>query len=205
MLSLPLYAGFIAAAVLVLIIPGPNIAFIVSNSLAHGRKSGLLTVAGTSSAMVLQLGLTVLGMTALLTAMAGVFDWLRWAGVLYLIYLGCRIWNAKPQDLSTTRPDPHSAAAIYLRGLLVSLTNPKTLLFFGAFLPQFADAGRPLLPQLLIFSASFLGLAIVLDSAWAILAGQLRFMLGSGGRLRNRIAGGCYIGAGLGLALARKP
>jgi threonine/homoserine/homoserine lactone efflux protein len=205
MIPLPLYSAFIAVSLVLLIMPGPNVALIVSNSLAHGRKFGLITVAGASSAMIVQLGLTVLGMSALLAGMAAWFSWLRWIGVAYLLYLGVRAWLARAQDFSKVPPDARATAAIYVRGFLVSLTNPKTLLFFGAFLPQFVSVAQPLIPQLLLLAATFLVFAVLLDSCWAVLAARLRFLLGAHGRLRNRITGGCYIGAGLGLALARKP
>jgi threonine/homoserine/homoserine lactone efflux protein len=88
--------------------------------------------------------------------------------------------------------------------MLVSLTNPKTLLFFGAFLPQFVSPNSFLLPQLLILSVSFLVLAITLDGGWALAAGRLRFVLAGKGRLRNRLSGAALIGAGVGLAVARE-
>jgi homoserine/homoserine lactone efflux protein len=113
-------------------------------------------------------------MTGLLASLGGWFEWLRWIGVAYLAYLGLRQWRAPAIDLTTTPAEPRSARAIFLRGLLVSLTNPKTLLFYGAFFPQFLAAGR----------------------ARKLLAGR--------GRLGNRLSGGLLLGAGLGLALARK-
>jgi len=95
--------------------PGPNVSLIVANSIAYGTRFGLLTVAGTSAAIVLQLGLTTLGLTALLGAMATWFEWLRWIGVAYLVVLGVRQWRAAPLDLTRTRPQPRSVRAIALR------------------------------------------------------------------------------------------
>ena len=200
-----LYFAFIAATVVLLLIPGPNVALIVANSVAHGARYGLLTVAGTSAAMLLQLGLTILGMTALLTVLAGWFEWLRWIGVAYLFWLGMQAWRAAPVDLTTTPAEPRSRRAIWLRGFLVSLTNPKTLLFYGAFLPQFVSADRDLTAQLVLLSATFFVLAVLLDGSWALLAGRFRKALAVNGRLRNRLTGGLLIGAAAGLALARKP
>ncbi|HXJ02122.1 MAG TPA: LysE family translocator [Micropepsaceae bacterium] len=204
MIPLALYLAFVLATIVVLLIPGPNVALIVSTSVVHGPRAGLMTVAGTSLAMLLQLALTVTGMAALLTISAEVFSVLRAVGVAYLLYLGIRTWRAAPVDLTTMPPPQPGAPAIFFRGLLVSLTNPKTLLFFGAFLPQFVSPASPLLPQLLILSASFLALAVMLDSSWALAAARLRFLLSGNGRLRNRLSGGLLIGAGLGLALTRK-
>ena len=165
-----------------------------------------MTVAGTASAMVLQLALVVLGASALLGLLASVFDWLRWLGVAYLLWLGVRMWRAASSDLSGIAAEPRSAAAIFTRGFLVSLTNPKTLLFYAAFLPQFvsAEAGAAA-DQLLLLSATFLVVAVLLDGAWALLASRLRFLLQARARLRNRLTGGLLIGAGVGLALARRP
>jgi threonine/homoserine/homoserine lactone efflux protein len=200
-LSLSLYLAFLAASTLLMLIPGPNVSLIVANSLAHGTRFGLLTVAATASAMVLQLGVTALGMTALLAGVAPWFAWLRWLGVAYLIWLGVRQWQAPPVDL--TRVGPRPRREIFLRGFLVSLTNPKVLFFYGAFFPQFLQPGRAVLPQLALLGASFLAVALLVDGGWAVLAGRLRPLLAGHGRLRNRISGGVLVGAGVGLALRR--
>lgn len=186
-------------------IPGPNVALIVANSVAHGARFGLLTVAGTSSAVVVQLSLTVLGASAVLNFLAASFDWLRWLGVIYLIWLGIAAWRAPAVDLARVGPQARSARLIFARGFLVGLTNPKTLLFYGAFLPQFITPGPTAADQLLLLAATFLVVAVVLDSVWALLAGRLRGLLMTHVRLRNRLTGGLLVGAGVGLALARRP
>jgi homoserine/homoserine lactone efflux protein len=203
-IPLDLYLAFIAATTVLMLIPGPNMALIVANSVAYGARFGLLTLAGTASAMVVQLVLVTLGMAAVLGTLGTWFEWLRWIGVAYLLFLGVRQWRAAPADLTRTRPQPRSARAIYLRGLLVSLTNPKTLFFLGAFFPQFLSAGRAIGPQLALLSVTFLLLALVVDSLWALLAGRARGFLAGRGRVRNRISGGFLIGAGVGLALAHR-
>jgi threonine/homoserine/homoserine lactone efflux protein len=205
MIALDLYLAFILATTVLILIPGPNVSLIVANSVAYGTGYGLLTVAGTSAAVLVQLGLTALGMTAVLGALAHWFEWLRWIGVAYLLWLGVRHWRAPPVDLARTRPQPRSARAIVLRGFLVSLTNPKTLLFYSAFFPQFISIDRPLAPQVALLCATFLVLAAGLDGLWAILAGRARGLLAARAKLRNRLSGGLLIGAGVGLALARKP
>jgi homoserine/homoserine lactone efflux protein len=201
---LPLYLGFITATVVLMLIPGPNVSLIVANSIAYGTRYGLLTLAGTSAAMVVQLGLTVLGLAALLGVMATWFAWLRWLGVVYLLWLGVRQWRAPPLDLTRVQPQPRSVRAIALRGFLISLTNPKTLLFFGAFFPQFIAPDRAMGPQLALLCGSFLLIAITLDSGWALAAGRARGVLAMRGKLRNRLSGGLLIGAGVGLALAHR-
>jgi homoserine/homoserine lactone efflux protein len=199
-----LYLAFVAASTVLILIPGPNVSLIVANSIAYGTRYGLLTVAGTSAAIVVQLGLTALGMTAVLGTLAGWFEWLRWVGVAYLLYLGIRQWRAEPVDLTRTRPQPRSVRAIALRGFLVSLTNPKTLLFYGAFFPQFLAMDAPVGPQVALLSITFLTIAAGLDVGWALAAGRARGVLAMRGRLRNRLSGACLMCAGVGLALARR-
>ncbi len=198
-----LYAGFVLATILLMLIPGPNVALIVANSIAHGTHFGLLTLAGTLSAMVLQLAAVAFGLAALLGTLGGWMELLRWAGVAYLLVLGVRQFRAPPIDLAAV-PPARSRRRIYLRGLLVSLTNPKTLLFFGAFFPQFIATGRPVAPQMGLLCVTFLMLAAGLDSLWALLAGRARRLLAARGRLHNRLSGGFLIGAGVGLALAHR-
>ena len=203
-MDLGLYLTFVLATSILILIPGPNVSLIVANSVAYGTRYGLLTVAGTSSAVVVQLFITSFGMTAMLGALAYWFEWIRWLGVAYLVYIGFKQWRAAPIDLSKTRPQPKSVRTIYLRGLLVSLSNPKTLLFYGAFFPQFITMSSSPGAQLALLSVTFLAIALTLDGCWALLAGRARGFLAARGRLRNRVSGGLLIGAGLGLAMARR-
>jgi homoserine/homoserine lactone efflux protein len=203
-MHLDLYLGFVAASAVLILLPGPNVSLIVANSIAHGTRYGLLTVAGTSLAIALQLVLTVLGLTATLGVLAGWFEWIRWIGVVYLLCLGVRHWTAAAVDLTHIRPQPRSFRAIAVRGFLISLTNPKTLLFYGAFFPQFVSHDAPIAPQIALLSLTFLGIAASLDTGWALLAGRVRGVLAIRGRLRNRLSGGFLIGAGIGLALAHR-
>ncbi len=195
--------AFVLAVTVLLLIPGPNVALIVANSVAYGRRYGLLTVAGTSTAMVVQLGLTGLGIAGVLGSLGHGFAWVRWIGAAYLVWIGVQQWRASPVDLTRTLPQPRSARAIFARALMVSLTNPKTLLFYGAFFPQFVSPGPSAGAQVAALSAVFLGLAVSLDSLWALAAAWARGALSVHGRLRNRLSGGMLVGAGVGLALAR--
>jgi len=198
-----LFLAFVLAVTVLMLMPGPNVALIVANSVAYGARYGLLTVAGTSWAMIVQLGIVALGMTEALHAAASWFEWIRWLGVIYLVGLGIKEWRAPPVDLTRTNPEPKSARAIYGRGLLVSLTNPKTLLFYGAFFPQFVRPEGNIGLQVAVLSVTFLALAVLIDGAWAVTAGRARWLLASRGRLRNRLSGSLLMGAGLGLAMAR--
>jgi threonine/homoserine/homoserine lactone efflux protein len=203
MIDPSLFAAFVAAVVVLMLIPGPNVALTVANSVTWGTRYGLLTVAGAVCAMIPQLALTALGMTAALREAGAWFEWIRWLGVAYLFFIGIRQWRAAAEDLTRIRAQPRSARAIWLRGFLVSLTNPKTLLFYGAFFPQFIDPARPLGPQLALLCVTCPVLAVAVDGTWAVLAGRARHVLAAHGRLRNRISGGMMMGAGVGLALAR--
>ncbi|CAM5764028.1 transporter [Labrys miyagiensis] len=198
-----LYLAFLGAVLVLMLIPGPNVALIVANSIAHGSRYGLLTVAGTSTAMVLQLSLTALGMSEVLGTMGAWFEVLRWIGVAYLVWLGVKQWRSPAVDLPAGRPEARSPRRIFTRALLVSLTNPKTLLFYGAFFPQFVNMEAPVGLQVVILSASFLAMAVFVDSGWALLAGRARGLLASRARLRNRLSGGLLIGAGTALAMVR--
>ena len=203
-MHISLYLGFVLASTILMLIPGPNVSLIVANSIAYCTRHGLLTVAGTSSAIVVQLAFATLGLTATLDMLAGWFEWIRWIGVAYLVYLGVRQWAAAPIDLTRTRPQPRSVRVIALRGFLISLTNPKTLLFYGAFFPQFLSPDAPMVRQVMLLSLTFLLVAVTLDTGWALLAGRVRGVLAIRGRLRNRLSGGFLIGAGIGLALAHR-
>ena len=204
-MTFELYAGFIAASVLLILMPGPNVALIVANSLAHGTRYGLVTVAGTSCAMVLQLAVAVLGLGGLLALAAGWLEWVRWLGVAYLIYLGVSAWSAPATDLPGVRAQGRSMRTMFMRGFLVSLTNPKTLLFYSAFLPQFVSPGADQASQLAVLAVTFLAIAAVLDSGWAQLAARSRGLLSLSGRMLNRTTGGVFITGAVGLALARRP
>ncbi len=202
-MDLGLYLAFIGASAALGLLPGPNVALIVANSVAWGPRYGLLTVAGTCTATMLQLAVTGLGLAELLRAAGSAFEVLRWVGVLYLLYLGVSQWRAAVVDLTRVRPEPRSPRAIVTRAAFVSLTNPKTLLFFAAFFPQFISAAHAPGPQVVLLSLTFLTVIVAVDSCWALLAGRARGLLARHGRLRNRISGGLLVGAGLGLAAVR--
>ena len=201
-----LYAAFVAATTLLIIIPGPAVSLIVATSLAHGGTKTLITVAGSSSAILLHLSILCLGMTSALLLLSQWFEWIRWAGVLYLVYLGIQQLLARPQTATAKQATAVSRRRLFTQGFIVNATNPKTLFFYAAFFPQFLDPTRPAELQLLVLCATFLLIATVLDGAYALLAGRLRATLASaaGAKLRSRVSGLLILAAGLGLALARR-
>ena len=203
MIDLPLLLPFVGASVVLMLIPGPNVALIVATSVGQGTRSGLLTVAGTASAMAVQLVAVGLGLAGLLGALGHAFDLVRWIGAAYLVLLGIRQWRTPPADLTRTAPLARSRRRTWTRAFLVSLSNPKTLLFYGAFFPQFVSPYAAPGVQAATLCVAFLLVAIVVDSGWALAAGRARPLLTRHTRWRNRASGLVLIGAGDGLALTR--
>jgi threonine/homoserine/homoserine lactone efflux protein len=183
-------------------IPGPNVALTIANSLRYGTLYGFCTVAGTTVGVGLQLVLVVLGIGALLEIAADILTWLKWAGVAYLLWLGYRSWRAPVEDLAAIHAVRAPVWALFSRGLMVAILNPKTLIFNAALLPQFVAPEGNYVTQLALVAAVFLTVLTLGDALWAIFAGALRPLMLRFQRLRNRITGGFLIAAGIGLALA---
>lgn len=204
-MDLPLFTAFILASTALILIPGPNVLIIVSTSVSHGSKRGLQTVLGTSSAMIIQLIVAAVGTTWFVESLSDGFQWLRWVGIGYLLFLGI---NHLKEMLSGTRDNEAipSISSTFSRGFVVSLTNPKTILFFGAFLPQFIMDGGSYSYQIIVLSVTFLILATLFDSIYAVLAGHVQSYLKdlNSYKLRHGISGGLFVVASFWLALTRK-
>lgn len=194
--------ALVAATVVLILIPGPNAALIVASSLTHGLRFGLVTAAGTTVGIGLQLFLVVVGMAALIEMVASALLWIKWLGVAYLVYLGIRTWREPADDLAQI--GAQATGRTFWRGFGLAIVNPKTLLFNAAFLPQFVGNTAGAGTELLVVAAIFLLVILVGDALWAVFAASARRWLGSSGSLRNRIAGGFLVGAGLGLAVSRR-
>lgn len=179
-MSLQLWLAFIAASAILLVIPGPTILTVISYSVAHGRRANLplvLAVAlGDSTALLLSL----LGLGALLSASAMWFTVIKWIGGLYLLYLGVKLLLAgvSPLDTQVNRV-LESRWKLFLHTWLVTALNPKGIVFFIAFLPQFLDTSQSLPPQLWILSVSFVVLASLNAALYAMFAGTARRILTS--------------------------
>lgn len=197
------YPVFVLAVALLILTPGPNVALIVANSVAHGTRYGLLTVAGTVGANAVHLGFVGFGLGEAMGAIGHVFYWLKWVGVAYLVVLGLVTWRGPVADLGAVRAQDGQGRRVFVRAVLVGLTNPKSLLFYAAFFPPFIAADRAIAPQVWTMCATYLAVAVLIDSLWALVAGRARGVLRAHGRLRNRVSGGLLMGAGVGLALAR--
>ena len=191
----------LAAATLVLVmIPGPNAALIVANSIRYGIRMGAITVLGTTVGVALQLATVVLGMAAVIGFVADALTWIRWAGVIYLVWLGIRTWLEPAGDLGKITAAP----AVFWRACMVAAVNPKTLLFNAAFLPQFVPSGGNATVQLVVVAGVFLTVLLLGDMVWALSAGSARRLLEKHAAGRNKFTGGFLVAAAIGLALARR-
>ena len=202
-MSLSVYLAFLLACAVVMIVPGPSVTLILANSLRHGRRAGLLNVAGGQVGLALTAGVVLLGLASLIAAMGAWFLWLRLAGAAYLIWLGVKLLMSSGGIAAGAAPST-PRGGFFLQALAVSLSNPKTLLFFGAFFPQFIDATGDFTLQVLIMGATSMGVAAVTDSAYALLASRAGTALSRRRmRLMTRASGGLLIGGGVWMALAR--
>ena len=205
-MSIELYLAFVAATVVLIAFPGPNVTLIVANSLTYGSRRALMTVAGTQAAQFLQLAAVVIGMTSLLHLLAASFEVLRWIGVGYLLWLGVQRWRADGAGLNGDTTAAASSRQLFWQGFVVSATNPKVLFFYAAFFPQFIDPTAAAMPQLVALSATFITIAAVIDGGYALAGGRSRGWLVNRARARltDRITGTMLIGTGLWLAFARR-
>ena len=200
-----LFITFVISSVALIVIPGPNVLVVVSTSIYHGTKRGLQTVMGTSSAMAIQLIVAALGTTWLVESITEGFEWLRWIGVAYLMYLGVTHLS-RLMNNENDKKEQITGKGTFSRGFIVSLTNPKTILFFGAFLPQFVSPNGEYMNQIIILSITFLVLATVLDGLYAFLAGNIRSLIEGPQvhKIQNGVSGLLFLGAGAWLAAMRK-
>jgi homoserine/homoserine lactone efflux protein len=184
------YLTFVGISIAVLVFPGPSILLIVANSLQRGRVVGLYTVAGGFVAMVVQLGVALAGLSSLQGVFATGFDVVRWFGAAYLLYLGVQRWRGVSYSELRGRHVRSYGSAV-IQGFIVALTNPGTLLFFVAFFPQFLNDSLSIEPQLTMMAITFMGLTVIVDCGYALLAARIGHTLHEPRRkiLRNRLAG----------------
>jgi threonine/homoserine/homoserine lactone efflux protein len=202
-------ALFCAAALLLIVTPGPAVLFIVARSLEHGRRGGLVSALGVATGGLVHVAAAALGLSALVLSSALAFSVVKWAGAGYLVFLGLRtLFGPAPAAAaagSATAPAP-DLRRTFGQGVVVNILNPKTALFFLAFLPQFVDVRRPdVTTQLLVLGGLFLLLAVASDIAYVLVASSLRsFLATHTGFLRAQryVAGTVYLGLGLSAAFA---
>ncbi|OJT96450.1 MAG: lysine transporter LysE [Rhizobium sp. 63-7] len=196
------WIAFVAASAILLAIPGPTILLVISYALSHGRKSATATVAGVALGDFTAMTASMLGLGALLAASAALFTVLKWVGAAYLIYLGIKLWRAPvadPGETKDTEPARERPLRIFLHTYVVTALNPKSIVFFVAFLPQFLDLTRPIATQMVIFETTFLVLATLNAAAYGLMASMARQTIRKPAvqRAVNRTGGSLMIGAGL--------
>jgi homoserine/homoserine lactone efflux protein len=198
-----LFAAYLLITLVLILIPGPIVTLVVATSASKGMRAGLITVAGTSSGNAVLLAVIALGLSWILNHALTWFELLRWVGAVYLIWLGIQAWRGAGRGA----PVPPNDRVYFWRGFLVALSNPKTIAFFTAFLPQFVDPSLPAAPQLALMCAVSVLLATLSDSCWAILAGfgRLWFVQPARAELLGRLSGITLIGGGIWLSLSRRP
>jgi threonine/homoserine/homoserine lactone efflux protein len=202
-MSLELYLAYVLACTLVAVIPGPMVMLVVANSLRYGTRAGLLNVAGAQAGLALMIGVLVVGLAALMATMSWWFDWLRLAGAAYLVWLGWKLLRA-PGLEAAGGAVPAPRGGFFLQGLLVMLSNPKVLLFFGAFIPQFIDPAGDRDSQVMLLGITAMVIAMLSDGAYALLGGRAGALLSRRwSRLLSRASGLFLIGGGVWLALTR--
>lgn len=199
-----LFGGFLAIIFILILTPGPVVTLVISTAAANGVRAGLITVAGTSSGNAILLLVIAFGLSWVLRHALFLFELLRWAGAAYLIWLGIQAWRHASRERSVAPAGNHIH---FFRGFMVALSNPKTIAFFTAFLPQFVDVHLPAAPQLTVMCAVSIFLAILSDSSWAIAAGLGRawFMKPARAKLLGRASGLALMGGGICLSLSRRP
>jgi threonine/homoserine/homoserine lactone efflux protein len=190
----------ILATAILVIVPGPNVALIVANSLKYGFRMGVHTVLGTTVGVGLQLVFVVLGLAAIVEVAADALLWIRWAGVAYLLYLGIRMIREPADELDRIEAAP----AMFGRGCMIAVLNPKTLLFNAAFIPQFVGAADATASRLGVVAAVFLAVLLIGDVLWAAFASSAGRLLTRYTAIRNRLTGTFLTAAGIGLALSRR-
>ena len=205
-MSLELYLAFFVATTIMILLPGPSVMLTIAHSLSFGPVRALSTVTGAVCGVGVQLAVALAGMTSIMLLLADWFEVLRWVGVAYLVYLGIQQWRAPIVEDGEGLPPAVSGRSLWLQGFVVTLPNPKSLLFLAAFFPQFVDPTAPPVLQALVLGTTFLAIAFVFTAVWAFVAAAARGFIRSrrGVLWRNRITGSLMIGAGLGLALARR-
>jgi threonine/homoserine/homoserine lactone efflux protein len=184
--------------------PGPIVTLVLATGATRGVRAGLITVAGSTLGNALLISGIALGLSLVIAHAAVIFEWLRWFGAAYLIWLGIQAWRQAGAKASIAPPRGH---IYFRRGFLAAITNPKTIAFFTAFLPQFIDPSLPAGHQLLVMCVVAITMASVTDCGWAMVAGAGRsfFLRNASAKWLGRVSGLALIGGGVWLSLARRP
>jgi threonine/homoserine/homoserine lactone efflux protein len=195
----PLLSAFLVASFILAVTPGPGVFYVVTRSLLQGRRYGFASVAGVALGNLGNAFGASLGLAALFAISSLAFTVVKYAGALYLVYLGIQAIRAPTRELGAA-PPPARMSRIFGDGFLVALLNPKTALFFAAFLPQFMSAGGAPMLQSMALGAIFVAMAAVTDTGYAMAAGAVAPLLARArgvGVVGRYLTGGAFIGLGV--------
>jgi len=198
-------ALFALASLALAIVPGPAVTYIVTQSVDKGRRAGLASAAGVASGGLVHVTAATAGLSALIASSASAFTVVKFAGAAYLIAVGIRRWITR--DDTVSEPQPAPIQKIWAQGVVVNILNPKTALFFLAFLPQFVDTHRTVWTQVAFLGCTFAAIAFASDVTYALLADLLASKLrrGSrGARIQRLVSGGIFVALGATAATAQR-
>jgi homoserine/homoserine lactone efflux protein len=200
-----LFVAFLLITAVLVITPGPIVTLVIATGAREGTRAALITVVGTTLGNAVLLAAIAFGLSWVVRNAVMLFEVLRWIGAAYLIWLGIQAWR-HAAETGAAAPPPRGHLHVW-RGFAVALSNPKSIAFFTAFLPQFVDPALPVEPQLALMCAVSVVLAAFTDTAWAAAAGLGRawFMHSWRAKLLGRLSGAALIGGGVWLSLARRP
>ncbi len=195
---------YLVAAIGLSLTPGPNSMLVLTHGALHGHRRALFTVTGGVVGFTTLIGLSMLGIGAVHETSASALTVLKLAGGAYLVWLGVQLWRAPPIDLRVDATARDTRGAVLFRqGLLAAITNPKALLFYGAFLPQFIEQGRDLASQFVVMALTFAVVESIVEYLLARLAHRIRPALQRAGKKFNRLCGGMFVAVGAALPMTR--
>ena len=199
-MSIELWLAFVVACIPLLAVPGPTVLLVVSYALSRGKSSAWATVPGVALGDFTAMTVSLIGAGAVLAASATLFTALKLIGAAYLIWLGIKLWRSDPETGAFDNAEAAgSTKEMFWSAYIVTALNPKSIVFFVAFVPQFVNTSASTLHQFVVLEITFLVLATISAALWAVLAGQARLKLRQPKTLKlvNRTGGGFLIGAGI--------
>jgi threonine/homoserine/homoserine lactone efflux protein len=201
----PLFSAFVLASLILAVTPGPAVIYIVTRSLVQGRRSGFVSVAGVALGNLGNAFAASIGLAALFAISSLAFIVVKYAGAFYLVYLGVQMWRSSQAESVSTVPEAAPLVRVFRDGAIVALLNPKTTIFFAAFLPQFLSPEAPPIFQSMALGALFVAIAAATDCAYVLGAGAVAPALKHARRVRRvgrRLGSVIFIGLGVYTALA---
>ena len=210
-MAIEMWAAFAVAAGLLILLPGPTILLMIGYALNAGVRPALASLFGVALGDIAAMAVSFVGLAAVLATSAELFLVMKWLGAVYLVYLGIKMWRAPPvledaalpnaelpSGAAPCRHHRHRVAGLMGQAFVVTFLNPKGILFFAAFMPQFIDPAAPKLPQMLLLGGTFVALAVTIAGLYILLAGWVRGLFRAPRTVRvvNRMGGSALIGAG---------